>query len=205
MNTECSWGSVFCWLYNWQTLITAAIGFAAAVVTVLATLWYQWADRRQERADELEAIKQALGAEVRHLADHALLAFRRCMSIQDDHSVDWFRMAVRMPNAIIYPAVASKIGFLGDEAHVVVEFFAKISSAQEIAERSSRHYEGEDHEKEIVEAGILFRDACDIACLLLSPLRASAKDDQRDANFLIAFRGARSGWWDKYSNPATHS
>lgn len=63
-------------LYDWQSLLAGALGFAAAIIAVVLTLL---AERRKARR-ELVAIRRSLGVELRQfvtMAHGAHLGFRK--------------------------------------------------------------------------------------------------------------------------------
>lgn len=115
-----------CWLDRWQALIAGLVGAAALIWTVRWTLLAE--RRRQEK--ENQALRTALGAEFRHYAGRTLDGCRRLIDMLlavpevlggVPISSQQIENIARLPDAVVYPGTAGKLGTLGDHARNLIE------------------------------------------------------------------------------------
>jgi hypothetical protein len=123
------------WLREWQDLVAGIVGAVALVVTVWVTL----SRESRRRAEEIGALRTALGAELRQFARRALTghtelasALHAAATIGAAGALPGVSLAqaenvTRFPEPIIYSRTANNIGTLGDYAHKVVVFYGQLS------------------------------------------------------------------------------
>jgi hypothetical protein len=128
------------WIKEWQDLSAGLLGAAALIWTVRWTLLAE--RRRQEQ--ETEALRTALGAELRHFANRALDGYREIVKMMAAASNVGDAMTVtpqqidkvaHFPDAVIYPQTAASLGALGDYAHGIVFFFGQVTLVQDALRR----------------------------------------------------------------------
>jgi hypothetical protein len=161
------------------------LGFAAAIGTVWWTLTSEARKAKRERNEEVLSLRHALGAEIRQIAHRALEAHHECEAVaaRGEFTLLQIENAVRFPEPIIYPAVAGKLGLLGDGAYQTVFFFACISMVKDGVDRMRRSTVqrfGPQNAIDLAGALLLTSSAAEP---LLPQLRASAEDEKPDASF----------------------
>ena len=112
-------------LFRWQDLSAGILGFGAAIYAVRKAL--QSEQRKEDR--ELLAINRSLTAEIFQFATHSIQAhqnFKSATMRPDGLTIHELEEATRFVAPVIYPSIGSRIGFLGDHAHEVVLFYARI-------------------------------------------------------------------------------
>jgi hypothetical protein len=130
------WNSVIEGIKGWQDLIAGVVGAAVLAYTVYVTL----STERRRRDSEADAMRIALGAEVRQFAGRAINAHGAiCHRLRKAGAVGGtvrvtiiqIRGDTRFPEPVVYPNSADRLGLLGPLAHDVVYFFAQVNVVQE--------------------------------------------------------------------------
>jgi hypothetical protein len=135
------WKSVIEGIKGWQDLIAGVIGAAVLSYTVYVTL----STERRRRDSESDAMRIALGAEVRQFAGrainahgavcHRLKTARALVLADSSHALNitvlQMRGEARFPEPVVYPNSADRLGLLGPYAHDVVYFFAQVNVVME--------------------------------------------------------------------------
>ena len=132
---NCS-GFVGC-LDKWQALEAGVLGFAAAIIVVWMTLR---SERRREKR-EFQALKIAIGSEIRQFALTAIEAHERCAAAIDKPlgmSLHDLEDACRFSIPIIYESNANSVGKFGNCVHELVLFFGNISVLRQTVDRITR-------------------------------------------------------------------
>lgn len=107
---------------HWQGLLAGALGFGAAILAVTFTLN---AERRKQNF-ELIALRRSFGVEFRQsllAAFGAHQSLARLAQSAGPISPTMMESLVILPQPVIYPASADKIGLLGPEAMDVVQMY----------------------------------------------------------------------------------
>jgi hypothetical protein len=123
------------WLHHWQELVGAIVGAGALAATVGWTLRAE----RRKRDIEFQAMRVALGAELRQFAQIAAEACRRIVAHWEKApktgaaTFPAFALEdmLRFTDPVIYPNVAADLGALGEPALRVVFFFSKIAAVRD--------------------------------------------------------------------------
>jgi hypothetical protein len=126
-------------LTEWGGLIAGCLGFVAAIVAVLVTIYGE----RRTAKRELASLRRALGVEVRLYTANALKAHYYCESllINNESPIHFILIEDRakFPSSSIYTNAVVKIGEFGDCAATLVRFFASIAVTREAADRLRGH------------------------------------------------------------------
>jgi hypothetical protein len=126
-------------LDHWQALIAGALGFAAAITTVVIAL----GSEGRKRKHELSIIRRALGIEVRQYMANAYRGYLACRGMLEAGAVSVHALAVedkaKLPAPTIYLSVAARIGEFSECGEQLVLFYSRIAVAREAAERLLRH------------------------------------------------------------------
>jgi hypothetical protein len=116
-------------LDHWQTLIAGGLALLAAIIAALIAVI---SARRKERR-EIKAIRLSLTEEIWWLLRHLLevhKGLRELSVLSSGWAAGWPASAVRdyasLREAVVYPAIADKIGFTGKLAPYVVAFYGNI-------------------------------------------------------------------------------
>jgi len=114
-------------------------GVCLLAITVYVTL----STERRRRNAEADAMRNALGAEVRQFAGRAINAhgavcdrLRRASAVIPNNpavkiTVVQLQGDARFPEPIVYPSCADRLGLIGPSAHDVVYFFAQVAVVKE--------------------------------------------------------------------------
>jgi hypothetical protein len=127
------------WLHRWQELVGAIIGASA----VTSTIWFTLKSERRKLDEEANALRIALGAEVRQFAVHALDLYREISELVSSpgysHGIggSWVKKMIRFSDPVIYPQCAAKIGVLGQHAFAVVHFYNQINLVHDVVDQLS--------------------------------------------------------------------
>lgn len=195
-----AWYGIVEWLDHWQSLLAGVLGFGAAIIVIRMTLRHERRDARRE----LDALKKALGSEVRQFAQQAYLAheaLRKLAAGAGNFHISQVAEAGRFSEPVIYLNSAARIGLVGDEAHHVVLFFATIQAFRDAVGRL-RDYPTPQSIPPVHAAGpaeTLLR-ACEAAVQLLPLLRSGAYYDKRDVLYCDWVAKARVSWDDLNNN-----
>jgi hypothetical protein len=115
---------------HWQTLLAGILGFTAAIVAVVIAL----RSERRKAARDLEALRRSIGLEVRQCTAVALGSFQLLAKLaQKKDGPITYRMVqsyAHFQDALIFPAVADKIGLLGSDAIEVLIFYNSIDAVR---------------------------------------------------------------------------
>ncbi len=118
--------AILCVIREWQDFIAGLIGAAALIVTVW---WTLTREQRRQRSEEM-AFRIALGTEVRQLAAAALNCYEKISNVlqvyaRSGQSVGraWLAAHSQLPEPVVYPRNADKVGSLGPEAAFNSVFF----------------------------------------------------------------------------------
>lgn len=178
-------------LDRWQALIAGLLGFAAAIGVVWVTLRIEW--RKSER--ELHALRKSLALELRQIVPRALGAGVALRNLAHSHQQITARMVesyARVPTPMVYPAVADKIGLLGDDAMGVVIIYSLIELGRSgiVSLINSRDPDNISPDT-VAASAIPFLTACRYALLLLPNLKTGVTaHDQHDAALIENIRAA---------------
>jgi hypothetical protein len=177
---------------HWQALIAGVLGFAAAIGVVWVTLRIEW--RKSER--ELDALRKSLAVELRQVVPRALgagIALWRLAKSGQRITARMIESYARSPDPKVYPAIADKIGLLGDDAMGVVIVYSLNELARSGVVSLINSREPDDIPRDTVAASALpFLTACERALPLLLKLKTGvASHDQHDAALIQRIRAAQ--------------
>jgi len=197
----CPWGYVDC-LDKWQALIAGILGFAAAIIVVWMTLR---SERRKERR-EFQALKIAIGSEIRQFALMAIGAHERCIAAIDHQigmSLHDLEDACRFPVPIIYESNANSVGKFGNCVHALVLFFGNISVLRRTVDRIKANVHasgsiGQDNTKLV--AGVLLTIS-EIGEFLVSRIDNPKYFAEADNRYRERLREARNAWNLRFPRP----
>ena len=123
-----------CWvsrLKEWQDLIAGVVGAAALIFTV----WITLSRESKRRDEEASALRNALGAELRHFARRSLTGHQELAKTLYSPplgnsfttiTVEQAENLSRFPPPTIYSQCGTRIGTLGDYAPKVVQFYGQL-------------------------------------------------------------------------------
>jgi hypothetical protein len=206
---------------NWDTVLTLAclhdwqdfwagilafaaglMGFAAAIYAVIKTL----GSEQRKAANELSALKKALGAELRHFArgayDGAVQLKSKLESSQSILIRD-AENATQFPSPVVYQGNSSSLGFLGERTPEIVLFYNRIEIVERAARRLSQDINkllsqgitnysiSKDQLSQIIEPLI---EACETAVTVLPSLKTSTSLDANDSIFPSKVTALREEW-----------
>ncbi len=180
------------WLLDWQTLVTGVLGFGA----VWWTLTSEARNARRARDEEFNSLRHALGAEIRQIGYRALQAHKECegLAAKGEFTIQQIENVVRFPDPIIYPAIAGRLGLLGDVAYQVVYFFSCIAMASQGVERMRRSSEPTFHPQNAVDVAGALLVAATASVPILPLLRVGVVDDKADAGFIKELEVVKTAW-----------
>jgi hypothetical protein len=187
-------------LDHWQAFIAGILGFAAAIIVVLVTLRIE----RRKADRELDALRKSLAVELRLMVANALGTYHSLMKrvLQKD-AVTYRALTYlfRVPNPIIYPATADKIGLLGPDAMYVVVIYNLVQTAREgVASLEGIPLDRIPPESIAIIAQSLLQ-ACEQSRPILKKLRTGDPAHDKRDDELIAKISAASAEATKISNP----
>jgi len=190
------------WLYDWQTLVTGVLGFSAGIGTVWWTLTSEARNAKRSRDEEINSLRHALGAEIRQIGYRALQAHKECeaLAARGEFTIQQIENTVRFPDPIIYPAIAGRLGLLGDAAYQVVYFFSCIAMANQGVARMRRTSENKFFPQNAVDVAGALLVAASAAVPVLPLLRVGVADEKADAGFIKDLEVAKGVWEQKVSN-----
>jgi hypothetical protein len=182
-------------LYDWQSLLAGALGFAAAIIVVVITLLSE----RRKTGRELVAIRRSLGVELRQfvtMAHGAHLGFKKLAEGKAPITARMIENMVHIGQPVIYPASADKIGLLGSQAMEVVIFFNLIEIARSGTDRLIRHRTPDNITPVLVaKMADVMMQICTYAQGLLPKLKTSVQEtDNRDALMSVMISEAALCW-----------
>jgi hypothetical protein len=129
------WGSLIGGVF---TLVAGALAYFAGMIQATATRQAAAAELAQENEQnraEVETLRKSLGLELRQLTGQAIGAHRLLVSQALAGSQITARMIenwARIPQPVIYPAVASRLGSISPEdAMGVIQFYHLLEIARE--------------------------------------------------------------------------
>jgi len=132
-------------LHRWQDLVGAALGAVALILTVR---WTLLSERRRQSA-EADALRVALGAEVRQFANGTLRALQDIIAVLSASGAQkglttvtrvWLADCARFVDPVIYPQTAGSLGLLRDHAYAIAFFFNKVAMVRDGIRRLSENY-----------------------------------------------------------------
>jgi|SRR5690348_6206193 len=177
---------------HWQILLAGLLGFGAAIWTVRVTLRSEY--RRHTR--ELDSIRKSLGSEVRQFALRALEGHSACKILATgpgNFTLAQIEDAGRFVDPVIYPNVADKLGYFGDEAHHFVLFYNQIDVFRNALARLRSHPTPDGIEPINAKGGAeALLKAAETALLLLPITRVGNYYTKRDEKFSKAVETARA-------------
>ena len=197
---NCS-GFVGC-LDKWQALEAGVLGFAAAIIVVWMTLR---SERRREKR-EFQALKIAIGSEIRQFALTAIEAHERCAAAIDKPlgmSLHDLEDACRFSIPIIYESNANSVGKFGNCVHELVLFFGNIRVLRHAVDRikANTHPNGKigpDNTKMV--AGVLL-GISEIGEFLVSRINNPSYFENADNRYREKLRVARDAWNTRFPRP----
>lgn len=113
---------------HWQSLVAGGLALLAAVIVVCGGEFFARCKERREVA----AIRTSLGVEIRHfvviviLTRKVLISSRSAFKKGAQITASQLKLLAELPEPVIFPAIANRIGHLGPLAGSVVAFYAKI-------------------------------------------------------------------------------
>jgi hypothetical protein len=193
---NCS-GYVAC-LDKWQALEAGVLAFAAAIIVAWITL-------RSERR-KLQALKIAIGSEIRQFALTAIEAHERCaaaignplgMSLHD------LEDACRFPIPIIYESNANTVGKLGNCVHELILFFGSIRVLRQTVDRikANTHPGGNiGRDNTITAAGELLKIS-EIGEFLAQRINNPRYFENADNRYRERLKVGRDAWNKQFPRP----
>jgi hypothetical protein len=164
------------------------LGFFAAVTVVWLTLRHE----QRKRKDDLDSLRRSLAVELRILIPQALSAYKSLHTLASSQSITG-RMVenfayVQAPT--VYPASASRIALLGNDAMQIVIIYSLLGVARAGAERLIRSRDADNLDGRTVKAlAVAFLKACEQSLTILSVLKTDVPEhDQRDALLIRAIQ-----------------
>lgn len=173
-------------LDHWQALLAGGLGFLAAIIAVRYTLRAE--RRRQNR--ELDALRKSLAVELRQVVPRAFGASNLLIKLAGSGQQITARIIenyARVPRAVVYPAVAERIGLLGEQAMEVVIIYALYEIANSAAQSLIRNSRDPDNisADTVAATGLAFLNVCTYASSVLPNLKTgAAKYDLADAKVI---------------------
>lgn len=200
-------------LYDWQTLITGGAAILGGWIAYRAGMIQATATRRaaqtqveaeqQREEHETDALRKSLATEIRQLIARALGAhesLKRLVTTATPGSPITARMvesSSRVPNAVVYPSSAPKIGRLGgSDATDIVIIYNLIEIAREGAAELIRGRMPENiPPRNVAAVADAFLKACQYARGVFPRFRtAFALHDNRDHAFIQTVNEATAAW-----------
>jgi hypothetical protein len=197
---NCS-GYVDC-LDKWQALEAGVLGFAAAITVVWMTLR---SERRREKR-EFQALKIAIGSEIRQFALMAIEAHERCAAAIDNPrgmSLHDLEDACRFPIPIIYESNANSVGKFGNCVHELVLFVGNISVLRQTVDRieSNTHPGGDiGRDNTVTAAGALLMIS-EIGEFLVARIKNPKYFENADNRYRERLKVARDAWNTRFPHP----
>lgn len=176
---------------HWQALIAGMLGFAAAIIVIRFTLKIE--QRKLDR--ELDALRKSLAVELRQVVPRALgagVALRDLARSRQQITARMVENYARIPVPVIYPAIADKIGLLGNDAMGVVIVYSSIELGRSgiISLMNSRDSDNVSPDT-VAASAVPFFASCEYALSVLPNLKTGvATHDQRDAELMEKIRAA---------------
>lgn len=181
---------------HWQSLLAGALGFTAAIFVVVLTL----RSERRKADRDLEALRRSVGVEIRQSVAVALGTFQSLSKLaQKEDGPITYRMVqsyALFQNALIFPAIADKIGLLGAQAMEVLIFYNLVDTVRRGVERLA-NYRTPDDISPIVVAGTAnsLVPTLQQGCAVIAALPTKEpKTQERDAT-LAAQIASETGSW----------
>jgi hypothetical protein len=134
------WSCFIHWLHKWQELAGGLIG----AIAITSTVWWTLNSERRRRDREAEALRIALGSELRQFAARALQGAQGLILAATPAAVGMVEPQLsdadlqnhtRFVDPVVYPNSSAGLGLLGQHAYAVVLFFAQIETMRDAVRR----------------------------------------------------------------------
>ncbi len=181
---------------HWQSLLAGLLAFGAAILVVRFTLKSE--SRKTDR--ELTALRRSLGVEIRQRIVGALSAHRSLRRLAQSQNTQITSRMIEsltfLPEPVVYPASADKIGLLGSQAMEIVIVYGLLEAVKDSVERLLRSRTPDDISHEIVAqtAGLLMGVCRQGQTLLPFLATQDARIEQRDALLIESITNEASTW-----------
>jgi hypothetical protein len=183
-------------LDHWQSLLAGQLGFCAAILVI----WWTMRSERRRSALELEALRRALGVEVRQCVSQSFTAHRQLRRLANARDAKiTFRMAENLaylPIPVVFPACAEKIGLMGRAAMDVVIIYSQLELVREGIAKLARHRTPDDipHSTVAGVADALIK-LCQYANVVLPILATGIEEiDGKDASLFDLIKQDAASW-----------
>ena len=181
---------------HWQSLLGGLLASGAAILVV----WFTLKSESRKTDRELAALRRSLGVEIRQRVVGALSAHRSLRRLAQTQNTQITSRMIEsltfLPQPVVYPASADKIGLLGSQAMEIVIVYGLLEAVRDNVTRLLRHRTPDDISPEIVAqtAGLLMVACKRGATLLPSLATQDTQIEQRDAQLIEMITNEASTW-----------
>jgi hypothetical protein len=184
-------------LDHWQTLIAGGLALLAAIIAALIAVC---SARRKERR-EIEAIRLSLAEEIwwhlRHLLTvHRGLKELSALPLPFQWRAGAMRDFISFREAVVYPAIADRIGFIPKLAPYVVAFYGNIEHLRSQVRMATANPDETLTAKKLDEIAEHFKLACQETALpLLNRLPKGMRGLKEEIEAMGPAPAATRPWW----------